>query len=282
VVPFASKALFALAAVGLVASIAYGVATGDGSATAALGFVAAGAFILGLAVALADPDRAPWVAAGAPLVQEAPAGGRPLLPSAWPMAAGVALGVAALAAATDAVVVLAAIAVLTVVGLGWLFQQWVEDPTYTPSFGARLKERLLVPIGLPLAVVFLVAVIVLSLSRVFLALPETATQGVALAVAVIILVSAFAIASATRMARTALLLLTALALVAVIAAGAAGLSHGERHFEKATNPHPAAPAPGQPTGAGSSGSGGATTATTVAGGTTATTAAGATSSTSTP
>jgi hypothetical protein len=231
VLPLGSKALFAMAFLTLVASVAYGLATNDSSSTTILGFAAVGAFTLGLLVLFADPDRAPWVASDTPLAQQSPAGGRVPTPSLWPLAGAVALGVLVVAAATDAVVVCTAALLLTLVGLGWFLQHWTEDEAYSPRFGARLKERLLLPIGLPVAVFCLVGIITISLSRVLLALSDQGTRVVALAVAAVIIVSGFAIAASERMARTALLLLCTFAVIAAVGAGVAGLVHGERHFE---------------------------------------------------
>ncbi|GAC1542487.1 MAG: hypothetical protein NVS3B12_30520 [Acidimicrobiales bacterium] len=231
-VPFASKAMFALAAVTMTLAVAYGVATDDGSAAAVLGFIAAGAFALALTVALADADATPYLPADAPMADIPPSGGRPALPSPWPLVGAIALGALALAAATDAVVVLTGVLLVTVAAFGWFFQHWSEHPTYTARYGARLKERFLVPVGLPLAVFGLVAIIAISLSRIFLALPEQGTRAVALVVAIVILGSAFVIAASERMARTALALLCGLAFLAVVGVGVAGLAAGERKFEK--------------------------------------------------
>jgi len=236
VVPLGSKALFGMAGVTLAASILYGGITQDGSAAAPLGVIAVGAFVLGVMVLLADPDKAPWYAPDAPLAEQSPVGGRPAAPSLWPFVGALALGILALGAATDGVVVLAAVVVMTIVALGWLVQHWVEDPTYTPGYGARVRDRLILPIGLPVAVVGLVAVIAISLSRVFLALPEDGTRAAALAVAVVILVSGFVVAASERMGLAALRLLCALALVCAVGAGAAGLVHGERKFEVPNTP----------------------------------------------
>lgn len=234
-VPFGSKALFGFSVAAMIAAIAYGLATNDGSGGAVLGFAAAGAFVLGVTVAIADPDLPTYVApADTAPADIRPAGARPALPSPWPLAGAVALGLLALAAATNAVVVLAAVLLLLISGLGWLFQHWAEHPSYTARYGTRLKERFLVPIGLPLGVFALVAVIAISLSRIFLALPEQGTRIVALILALVILFSAFAIAASQRMARNALAALCGFAVLAVIGAGIAGISHGERKFEKVT------------------------------------------------
>jgi hypothetical protein len=232
VVPFASKALWGLGALSVVAAIAYGVATNDSSGGAILAFVATGAILLGVVVVIADPDREPFFVAGAPLSEQTAVGGRPSVPSPWPLIGAVALGALAIGAATDAVVVVIAAILLAVSGVGWLLQTWIEHPTYTGQYAARLKERLLLPVGLPVGVASLVAVIVISLSRIFLALPENGTRAVALAVALVILLSAFAVAASERMARTALTLLIVFAFASLIGAGVAGLVHGERKFVK--------------------------------------------------
>ena len=247
-VPFGSKALFGLSFAALIAAIAYGVATDDGSGGAVLGFVAAGAFALAITVAIADADLVPYVPADAPPREVPPAGARPALPSPWPIVGAIALGVGALAAATDGVVVLTAVILLTIAGIGWLFQQWAEHPTYTARYGTRIKERFLVPIGLPLGVFALVAVIAISLSRIFLALPEQGTRVVALVIALVILFSAFAIAASQRMARNALGALCAFAFLAVVGAGVAGLTHGERKFEKVNPTAQSGAVTGTPTG----------------------------------
>ena len=262
-----TRSLFAMGMAAFAAAVVYGVATNDGSGTTLLAFAAAGALALGGAVATLGPDYAPRVNPDSPLAHNPATGGRPKYPSPWPLVAALAIGVLAIGAATSAVVIVGGIIVAVAALLGWTFQAWTEHPAFTARFGARLSERLLVPLGLPVAVFCLIAVITLSLSRVLLAVPDTGSRVVAAVVAVVVLASAFFISSQERMARAALTLLSVFALVAVVAAGAAGLAHGERKFVKKV----AAPAAHATT---TTVAGGSTTATTAAGSsTTATTAA---------
>jgi hypothetical protein len=242
VVPLGTKGLFAMAVLGAIAAFVYGVVADDAAGTTLLVAVAAAAAVAGVVVLFADPDRAPWYAPDTPIALQSPSGGRPSLPSPWPLGAAVALGVLALGAATDAVVIGGAAVLLAFVAVAWLFQQFSEHPTYTARYGARLKERLVLPIGLPLTVIILVAIIAGSLSRVFLALPENGTRAVALVIALVILLTASAIAASDRIARNALAALTAFAFACVVAAGIVGLVHGERTFEK-PKPIPHAPLP---------------------------------------
>lgn len=226
-----TKSLFGFGVATFVASVAYGVATNEGSGATVLAFVAAGAVALAVVSLAAGPDRIP-VPADGPALQNAPAGARPAFPSVWPLVAAISVGLLAIAATTNWIVLVAGIVVGTLAYVGWLLQAWSEDPTFTARFGLRLQDRFLVPLGLPLSVFGLILVIALSLSRVLLATPEQGSRAIALAVAVLILGGAFFVTSQERMARAALSLLSAVALVAVVAAGAVGLAHGERHFEK--------------------------------------------------
>jgi plastocyanin len=232
VLSLGTKSLLGLAVVAFAGGLVYGIATSEQAGTTLLLFVATGAVALAAVSVAAGPDRTPVPSGEGPLPQNPPAGPRPAFPSVWPLVAAIAVVLFGIAAATNWIVVVVAVVVAALAGAGWLLQEWSEHPIFTARFGQRLQDRFLVPLGLPLAVVLLVLLIALSLSRVLLAVPEQASRGVALAVAVVILSGAFFVASQERMARAALSLLSALALVAVVAAGAVGLAHGERHFVK--------------------------------------------------
>jgi hypothetical protein len=245
VIPFGSKALFGLAVVTFVAGAGVGTVNGDKTATLTLCFVGGAAFLLAIAVALADNDRAPWVAPDAPWAQQQPVGGRPPKASVWPLGGALAFALLTAALASNAIMMLGAVALLIVVGGGWLLQHWAEQPTYSPEFAGRLRERFLLPFGIPFFVLLLVALIALSLSRLFLALPENGTRAVALAIAVVILVGAFVVAASQRMARTALVFLSGFAMAALVAAGVASALHGIRKIEKPHLVNHFAPAPGQ-------------------------------------
>jgi hypothetical protein len=242
-VPFASKALWGLGILTGIAAITYGWTTNDDSGGTLLAFLAAGAIILAVAVAVADADRAPWYASGTPIAYEPPVGGRPSLPAPWPVLGAFSLAVLALGAASEAGVVIIAGVLMAVAGSGWALQQWTEHPLYSRRYAFRLRERIAIPFGLPVLVLALIAIITISLSRIFLALPEDGTRAVALAIAVVVLLSAFAVAASEHMARTALYLLIGFAFACLLGAGIAGIAHGERTFEEPTKPVPHAPLP---------------------------------------
>jgi hypothetical protein len=242
-VPFASRCLWALGILTGIAALTYGWTTNDDSGGLLLAFLAGGAIVLAVAVAVADADRAPWFAPGTPVAYQQPAGGRPQLPAAWPLLGAISLAVLVLGAASEGGVVIIAGVLMAVAGIGWAFQAWAESPIYTPRYARRIRDRLVIPVGLPVLVLALIAIVTISLSRIFLALPENGTRAVALAVAAVILISGFVIAASDRMARTALLLLVGFAFLCLLGAGIAGVAHGERRFEQPTKPVHHAPLP---------------------------------------
>ncbi len=244
-VSLATKAFFAFAVALTAASFGYGVATSDAFGTTTLAFLAAGAATFAIASLIASGDVAPVVAPETPIAEQPRIGHTPAA-SLWPFGAAVGVGLLALGAATNGTVQLGALVVLVLSGSGWLVQHWTEDPASSSVFRARLRERFTLPFALPLGVIALVAIIAISLSRIFLALPEQGTRAVALAIAAVVLVAAFVIAASAQMARTALKLLTGFAVVAAVAAGIVGVAHGERKFEKPTITTPFVPRPGEP------------------------------------
>ncbi|MHB8467045.1 MAG: hypothetical protein ACYDH6_01705 [Acidimicrobiales bacterium] len=244
-VPFASKALCAFSALVFIGAAGYGIDTSDALGTTTLAFIGMGAAVLAVAVALASADAPPWIAPDTPHAEQTPVGGRPSAASVWPLGAAIGFGLLALGAATNGEVQLGALVVLVVTAAGWVIQHWTEDPRTTRVFGWRLRERFVLPFGLPVAVVVLVAIIAISMSRVFLALPENGTRGVALLIALLVLTSAFVISASARMARTALALLTGFALASLVAAGLVGIIHGERKFERPKLSTTFVPLPGQ-------------------------------------
>ncbi len=130
-----------------------------------------------------------------------------------------------------------AIIACLIAAAGWFGQAWREDPSYTAREGERISERLLGPFGLPLLALTLIGIIMISLSRVLLAVSKKGSVVVALVVAVVILSVFFLLSARPRLSRMAFGLLAGVALLALIAAGSAGAASGYRTFENHnTNP----------------------------------------------
>jgi plastocyanin len=235
----AAKLQFGFAAVALVSAIVYGRVTGD----PAIFILNMGIFVAftlgGLAIAGAGVrDRAPrYLSADDAPPLEMVSVDRSLLsrPSWYPVAAAVAAGVFALGLAVGHVLVWVGLILAIIATGGWLAQSFREDPSYTPREGERVSQRLLAPVGLPVLAVALVGVIVISVSRVLLAVSKHASVAIAFGLAVVVLVAFFVIAARPKVGRAALTFLSGLALVAVITAGSVGAASGYRTFEKHEN-----------------------------------------------
>jgi plastocyanin len=261
--------LFGIAAGALLAAAVYAFANNDWLGFAMLLGVALATALGGLVLALAGiNDRAPrWPppplvrepatasasgAAGATGIrgaQDVPplemiAVDRSLLtrPSMLPFLAAVALGVFGVGLAAGHAVVIVGLILGVFVAAGWLAQCWREDPSFTGPEGVWISERLLAPFGFPLIALTLVGIIVLSVSRVLLAVPKAASVAIAFALAVMLLVVFLALARQHRVRGATVVTLGGFAFVTLIAAGSVSAASGYRTFE-----HPAAASTPTPT-----------------------------------
>ena len=154
----------------------------------------------------------------------------PSPPSLWPLAAAVAVGIVAVGLATGRVVVTVGVVAALMAAGGWLAQSWREDPSYTPREGAKISDRLIAPVALPILALTLIAIIVISVSRVLLAVPKDASVAIAGVLAVVLMVVFFVLAARPGLARTALTGLAAIAVLGVVAAGGVSAAAGYRTF----------------------------------------------------
>jgi plastocyanin len=237
----AAKLYFGIAVVAVALAVGYEIVTSDESGLALLLGIAAAAFLGGLAMTGSGiRDRAPRYAVvdgrageGAPALEMISVD-RSLLsrPSPWPILAAVAVGLLGIGLAIGTFMVIIGVVAGLLVAAGWLAQCWREDPSFTPRVRARVTNALVTPLGAPLVALLLVGVIVLSVSRVLLAVPKDASVAIAFALALILLVAFFLLASRPRMRRATLVFLSGFAAAAVVTAGSVSAANGYRTFEK--------------------------------------------------
>ncbi len=239
----AAKFEFGLAAAALVLAVGAAVVHSDPAAFVLLFGVCVAVALCGLAVAGSGfTDAAPDYSTSqdAPPVQMVSVGPAQMpRPSPWPLAGAMALGIAGLGVAVGHTLVLIGLACGVLVAAGWLSQAWRADPTFSPREGARISTRLLVPVGLPLMALALIGVIVISVSRLLLALPKNGSIIVAFLLALALLVVFFVLSARPHLGRNSLVFLAGFAVVAVVAAGSVSAASGYRTFEH----HETGPAP---------------------------------------
>jgi plastocyanin len=232
----AAKLEFALAAVALGLGIGLQLSVVEPTGFYLLLSIATAALLAGLALTGSGlPDSARRYGSDAPPVEMVSTDQSVIArPSVWPLAAALAAGVFGVGLAVGDTVVIIGIGLAFIAAAGWLAQSWQEDPAFTPREGIKLSDRLIAPIGLPLLALGLVAVIVLSVSRILLAVPKDASIAIAGVFAVLLLAAFFFLAARPRVPKSAFVVLSGFAVVSVVAAGSVSAASGYRTFEHPT------------------------------------------------
>lgn len=222
-----SKFWFAVAGLALVALVAYNVASsGEWFGSFVLGTVVVVAGMLGaMAAALGDDDLDV-----APAATELPV--RRSLPAGWPALAAVGAGVSIVGLAGRNALLYVGFAVIGIVFVEWLVQAWAERATADPVYNQGLRHRVMSPVEVPLLGLLVIAVILISLSRVFLALPEAGATVAAGVLASMILLVAAALAARPKVNSSVFAGILAAGALAVIIGGIAGGVAGEHQVDK--------------------------------------------------
>lgn len=186
-------------------------------------------FFLGSATSVlrdADPETQAAVARleVAPAVT-APAG------SYWPAVGALSVVVAVVGLVASPVVFVIGCLGFIVVTLEWMVTAWSERATGDPAVNRQIRNRLMYPIEIPLFGAIGMLVLVVCLSRVFLALDKVSTAVAAMVIGAIILALAFLIAYRPNLPKDAIAAILVVAAIAVLVAGVAAASSGSRQFE---------------------------------------------------
>jgi hypothetical protein len=241
-----SKWFYGLGVVSLVLAAAYGWTTGgNGLGPLTLGYhggvgdhfgygvlVAGGlaSILLGAvttAVRDADADAVAQVA-GTDTVPSV----RPATPSFWPPVAAFGVALVVIGLVSSSVLVVFGLIALGIVLVEWAVQAWADNATGDPAVNRRLRNRLMSPLEFPAAGLLAVGVVIVALSRVFLALSAEATVWIAAAISTVIVVLAALVAARPRISSNVVVGLLMFAALVVIGLGVAGAVAGEREFHQ--------------------------------------------------
>lgn len=216
---------FAITAFTLVAAELYYVATrGEHGGAVTLLFIAVGAAIMGAAaVATRDGDAAVSGAdAREPVVV------RSALPAPWPALGAVGAGVTIVGLASGGLLLYVGFGLLGITLAEWMVQSWAERSTGDPAYNRALRNRIMFPFEVPAIGLASLALVILTLSRVLLAVPKNGSIVIAGTMAVLIMVGGSLVATRPKLSSGAISWLLAIAAVALLAAGVTGGVHGER------------------------------------------------------
>ena len=222
-----SKLFYGLGAVAFAAAIVWMIANDGGSGAVALVFVAIASIFLGaiasfvrdghvLSTDTEQHDSAPAAQGGS---------GR----SWFPLGTALSLGTVIVGLVTSPGIFKVGVALLLAMLGEWLIQNWSDRASSDPSYNERVRGRVVHPLEIPIAGALLLAVIVLSFSRVFLSLSVNAGPIVFAIVGALVLFfgSMFSIRPGTS--RRVVGTICGVALVGLSVVGVVLALDGERH-----------------------------------------------------
>jgi hypothetical protein len=248
-----SKYFFGLSLAAFVAAVAYAWISGGGP----LGGLSFGwyqgvgdhlgyAVLMGAAVALfllgvlsvwvrdADAEEMASLAGTEKVPQARP----PVNPSYWGAVVGFGVACVAIGASVSGAFLWLGFALLFVAAMEWVVLAWTDRATGDPVANNTLRNRLMLPIEVPLFGALAIAVLVLGLSRVFLAVP--AMGAVALASVLATIGFGLAIAFAYRphwFSANAVSGIVAAFAGMILVAGVVAAAVGPREFHDYTEDH---------------------------------------------
>ena len=225
-----SKLFLPVAAVALFLGAVYKVLTGDVLGGVLYLMVGAVAFVLGVMLStVRENEYAPALAGDAPPPAVRPVSVRPLPGGGgWPVVAGVAVGLVMLGLVEHPLFTWAGVLLAFVAGAGWLARAATE------TTGRHIS---LMPIGMPVLGLATIASVMFFMSRVLLAVTETASWIIALLVGIVILGGASIAAVRPSISGRTLAAVLAIGSVFMVGGGIAAAAIGERHIEVHSEEH---------------------------------------------
>jgi hypothetical protein len=174
---------------------------------------------------------------------------RPVGASYWPMASALAAGAIVVGLVLSSAVFVAGLILLGIVVFEWMIQTWADRASGDAAANRAIRNRIMAPVEVPVLAFAAVAILILGLSRVFLAVSEDAAVYVAIGVMVVIMAGAVALAMRPKITRNMAAAALLVFGLGVIGGGIVSAAVGEREIHH--EDHPSAPRIGPPTTAGS-------------------------------
>ena len=94
---------------------------------------------------------------------------------------------------------------LAVAGFSWTVRAWAERATGDGETNRELRHTLMDPLEIPVVAVVVAAIVVLSISRLLLAIPSSAATYVIIVLAVVVFAWTFLLASRPHLKRSVVL-----------------------------------------------------------------------------
>lgn len=158
----------------------------------------------------------------------AAANAAPVGASLWPLIATVGVVLLAVGLITHEIVFLLGLVAIGAALVEWVVQSWSESASSDPSFNNEARGRLLHPLEFPVLAAVGLGVIIVSFSRIMLAISREAGAVIFIVVASVVLLVGSVFALKPNMKKTLVAGLCAVGAVGIVAGGIAGASNGHR------------------------------------------------------
>ncbi|MEO6987722.1 MAG: hypothetical protein ABI239_03650 [Aquihabitans sp.] len=159
---------------------------------------------------------------------EAPA---PVMANYWPVIGAFSFACMALGLAVGPGLFFIGVAGFAIVTVEWAIRAWSERATGDPEANRVLRNELMGPIEIPAMAVLLVAAIVLTISRMLLALPQLAALVLFGAVPTLILIVGALVVTRPRLSQSVIAAFLVLGALALLVGGTIAAVVGERDHE---------------------------------------------------
>ncbi|HMQ24610.1 MAG TPA: hypothetical protein PKA98_01365 [Acidimicrobiales bacterium] len=201
--------------------LGYTVLMGLAGVSAALGFIV---------VALRDAD--PEAEAQILHLDHAPPAESVNRTNFWPIVAAFSLGAMAIGLVVGSQLFVAGCIGLGIVIVEWGIRNWADRRTGDPEVNREIRNRIMLPIEVPVGALLCIGLLVALISRVLLATSKDGSTGVAIVVAVLVLGVATLIATKPRLSANLISALLLLGGIAVLVGGITAATVGPRDFEE--------------------------------------------------
>lgn len=164
-------------------------------------------------------------------LEEAPEAPAPVVPNYWPVVGAFSFACMVLGLAVGPGLFLLGIAGFIIVTIEWGIRAWSERATGDAEANQVLRNELMHPIEVPALAVIVVALIVLTVSRMMLALPKLGALVLFGAVPTLILIVGVLVVTRPRLSQSVIAAFLVIGALALLVGGTVAAIVGERDHE---------------------------------------------------
>lgn len=194
-----------------------------------VGLAGVTAFLAGVLIAFRDAD--PEAVAQLTTSGEIPPAARPTAPNLWPAAGAFGLGTLMFGLVTHVSIFIVGLVLVAAAAVEWMISAWADRATGDPVANRELRDRVMAPFEIPFLAVAAMAVLVLSASRIFLAVSELNAVWAAVALTTIVMGGAILLAVLPAPSKSTVQGILVLGAIVVIVLGIVSASIGQREIE---------------------------------------------------